>query len=369
MPLSTRVEMNEDSIERLAREALIAMLQKIPGLDVNPKGWIGWKSGQPSDPTFGTGLVVKQPSGEAWEIRAEAKTGGHPKQARQVAWMLKHHLEKRSRPTQAYGIFMAPYISPEAAAVCAEEGIGYLDLSGNCQLAFGGVYIHVAGQPNQFKSGRRLKSLYSPKAERILRVLLGSPRERWLVKEMSREARVSLGTVSNLRKLLDQQEWLDDGDDGFRLKDPATVLEDWRENYDRKRSREFLYYSFMGELELVTVLRRSSVKAWALTGLNACRRYAFMVQTETVSVYVDGPVDELATELGLKPASGSGNIRLIQPYDEGVFFGGSQDTGEKFIRLVSPIQTYLDLKGLGGRSDEAAEFLYREVIQKRWQEN
>jgi len=361
--------MTDEATERLAREALIATLQKIPGLGLNPYGWIGWKSGQPSDPTFGIGMVVKQPSGDAWEIRAEAKTGGHPKQARQVAWMLKHHLAKRGRLTPAYGVFIAPYISPEAAAVCAEEGIGYLDLSGNCHLAFGGVYIHVAGQPNQFKSGRRLKSLYSPKAERILRVLFGRPRERWLVKAMSNEAQVSLGTVSNLRKLLDQQEWLDDGGDGFRLKDTAAILEDWRENYDRKRSREFLYYSFMGELELAAALDRSSVKSWAITGLNASRRYAFMVPTETISVYVDGSVDDLAAELGLRPASGSGNIRLIQPYDEGVFYGGRQATGEPSLRLVSPIQTYLDLKGLGGRSDEAAEFLYREVIQKQWQES
>src|SRR4030042_2058196 len=72
----------------------------------------------------------------------------------------------------AYSIFMAPYISPQAAEICLKDGVGYIDFAGNSYLSFGQVYIEQTGRPNPFKTKRDLTSLYSPKAARVLRVLM-----------------------------------------------------------------------------------------------------------------------------------------------------------------------------------------------------
>ena len=47
-----------------------------------------------------------------------------------------------------------------------------------------------------------------------------------------------------------------------------------------------------------------------------------------------------------------------------MFFGAEKVDD---IRVTSPIQTYLDLKSLKGRGEEAAQFLRQQIIQKRWQ--
>jgi hypothetical protein len=53
-----------------------------------------------------------------------------------------------SGKSDAYGIFIAPYISPDAGKICEDAGIGYLDLAGNCLLSFETIYIRQAGAPN-----------------------------------------------------------------------------------------------------------------------------------------------------------------------------------------------------------------------------
>jgi hypothetical protein len=64
-------------------------------------------------------------------VLAEYKNSGQYRLARQATYEIKDCLVKS---LGAYGVFIAPYISPDAAAVCKEAGIGYLDLAGNCLL-------------------------------------------------------------------------------------------------------------------------------------------------------------------------------------------------------------------------------------------
>jgi hypothetical protein len=72
---------------------------------------------------------------------------------------------------------VAPYISPVSAEICRKEGVGYLDLAGNCRLSFENVFIRREGIHNPFAVKRDLRSLYAAKSARVLRVLLMRNRE------------------------------------------------------------------------------------------------------------------------------------------------------------------------------------------------
>jgi len=184
---------NQD-LENMAEEKLGACLSKIPFLRIEEIK----KEPENGDakPYFLVKLAL--PEGERY-LLVEVKTNGQPRLAREAVNQL---LRYRDSFPEAYGVFMAPYISPNAAKICAEEDIGCIDLAGNCRLCFGQVYIEQEGKPNLFSKKRDLRSLYSPKAERVLRVLLNNPREAWKIVELVDEARVSLGQVSNVKKLL-----------------------------------------------------------------------------------------------------------------------------------------------------------------------
>lgn len=64
---------------------------------------------------------------------------GQPSHLRSALEELRHgaaHL-----PGGATPVIIAPYLSPEAQAVCKENKAGYVDLEGNARLALGEVFI------------------------------------------------------------------------------------------------------------------------------------------------------------------------------------------------------------------------------------
>jgi len=88
-----------------------------------------------------------------------------------------------------------------------------------------------------------------------------------------------------------------------------------------------------------------------------------MVRYQRVTAYVSEALGDLVKTLGLKEVPSGANVTLLLPYDDGVFYGATDVNG---IRIVSPVQAYLDLIGYRGRGEEAATFLLEQVIQRKW---
>jgi hypothetical protein len=291
---------------------------------------------------------------------AEVKTAGQPRQAREAIHQLCAVI--RSMPN-AYGVFIAPYISPRTAEICAEEGIGYVDLAGNCRLSFDQIYIRKEGQPNPFIQKRDLRSLYAPKAERVLRVLMTHPHRDWKLTTLAREAKVSLGQAHNVKKLLLDREWVREESQGLRLSEPGSLLHNWAENYDGRRHHARDFYSMESVEELEGRLATEGPSC-ALTGLSGAARMAPFVRYQRATAYVSGSVDNVAQRLGAREVSSGAILRLIEPCDDGVFYGVHDVDG---VSVVSPVQLYLDVRSTPGRGEEAADALLEQVIKPQWQ--
>ena len=296
----------------------------------------------------------------------EVRKVGQPRVIREAANRLMRYKDQMSG---TYPVVMAPYISPQAAEICREEGLGFVDLAGNCRLSFDQVYISKEGKQNPFTRRRDLRSLYSPKAERVLRVLLATPKRWWKVAPMAQEAGVSLGQVFNVKKLLIDREWVETGEDGFRFTAPAKLLAEWEDNYDFRRSTVREFYTLRSIADFEHLLAEACAKgnlAYALAGFSSAARYAPMVRYQRAMAYVVGDIDRVAERLELKPVTSGANVNLIVPYDEGVLYGAETKGG---ARVTSPMQTYLDLRQIKGRGEEAAGFLKQQVIQPSWPES
>ncbi len=300
---------------------------------------------------------------DEWVVVLEARQSGQPRLAREAANAIPRWT---SRYPNAIGVFAAPYVSPAAADILGRENIGYVDLSGNCRLCFDRVYIRVEGRPNKFTQLRDLRSLYSPKAERVLRALLLAPKRGWKVAELAKTACVSIGQASNVKKLLEDREWLQRDDDGIRLTQPSKLIQEWSENYSYRKNKARDFYSTdelpQVEAKLATACKDLGVD-YALAGFSAAARLAPSVRYQRVMAYVSDRIDRVVERVGLKPVTSGPNVTLFEPYDEGVL-AGIRDVDD--IRVTSPIQTYLDLREFRGRGEEAADAVLREVIEPTW---
>jgi hypothetical protein len=191
--------------------------------------------------------------GSSQRVVAEIKANGQPRVAREA---VNHLFRVRAELPDVYGIFVAPYISPRSAEICLKEGFGYLDLVGNCRLSFGQVFIQKEGFSNSYVQKRELRSLYAPKATRILRVLLTVKKDRWRTQSLATEAGVSLGQVANVKKLLRDREWIAEDKEGFRLTDPKSLLEEWAENYTYRKNSVREFYSMKETDEIESALSK-----------------------------------------------------------------------------------------------------------------
>jgi hypothetical protein len=301
--------------------------------------------------------------GEKVRLLVDVKSRGEPRLARQAVNQLVRY---RDAFSGSYAVFAAPYISAESARICKADKVGFLDLAGNCFLSFGNVFISREGRPNPFSERRALRSLFRPKAERVHRVLLETPGKAWRTTALAKEAGVSLGHISNVKRLLEDREWIRAGAEGLVLSEPRRLLAEWAQSYDSARSYARGLYTMKTILEIEQGLAHACVKEgirYALTGFSAAARWAPAVKYPRVVAYVSGDVEAIVRRLDLRDVPTGANVTLLSPYDEGVYYG-VRSVDE--VQVVCPVQAYLDVQGQAARGQEAAEALLVKEIRPRW---
>jgi hypothetical protein len=300
--------------------------------------------------------------GEEHLLVVEISSLGQPRQIRAAVTRLS---ELRHEIPAAYPVAAAVYIGPQSARILKDNNLGYVDLSGNCYLAFDHVLIEKEGKRNVRPSTRPLRSLFAPRATRVVRVLLTEPARAWRLEELAKAAEVSLGHSHNVVKRLEDLRWVErDAAQRIHLGKPADLLEAWCESYT-VRSNEITSY-FVPE----RVTRKLMTDVARAAGAEG-RRYAFTLGTGLSLVapqprltglhcYLEGDPAQLASALGLRPtAESDGGLHILTPYDPGVFYGTLEKAG---LKVVSVPQLYADLVHYDRRGAEQAEHLRREAM-------
>jgi hypothetical protein len=351
-----------NDLETKAEEILLTSLRKVPFLSVESI------QHQAKQGNFAVNFMaeVKTPSQGRIKLIIEVKNNGEPRLARDASNQLQVYLNRSISSGPIYGVFMAPYISEQASEILKANHLGYMDFSGNCLLHFGEVFIEKTGQPNLFSHTKNLKTLYSKKAERVLRVLLNHKPREWKTLELAQEAKVSLGEVSKVRRVLADRELIDNQLRGIKLQDPKVLLEAWAGNYTYRRNpvNSFYYVGEVADFEtkLAAACAERGIR-YGLTGFSGAVRWAPAVRYRNAMALVDVIDEALLQALKIQPADSGPNVLLLTPYDEGVFFASKEFEG---IKVVSPVQLYLDVAGDQGRGEEAAEALKAKLIEEIW---
>ena len=342
-------------------EALVrSLLRKIPFLrlvSMQPNSYTGsYAHGTALSPAEVDWKVKVNAGNRSWTLLVEAKQIGQPRQIRTAALQLERSLAQISAKGLRYGIVLAPFISAQSAEICKEAGLGYADLAGNARISFDNVYIETRSADNPFRERKEVKSLFAPKASRVLRVLLQGPLRSWKTVELANESDVSTGRVSAVRQQLVAREWAVSDSKGFRVSNPNALLDAWAAVDQWKARTEVQEYSLL--------LTDPTQIAKSLRDFVGDRRHAFTqwfagwlrhpyTAPQIVTAYVDDFPDEKAIEEQLlaRRVEEGGRLWLIRPNDPGVFLRFQLAQG---LTLASDVQIYLDLLAAGRRGDEQA---------------
>jgi len=306
-------------------------------------------------------IVARVKIGETEKvILAEVKPNGQTRLVREaIADVVKY----RQTYADAYGVVIAPFITPDGARVCRQEGVGYLDYAGNCLLSFDTVFVAKAGKTATEIRRKRSRGWYSPRAERVVRTLLLHPNRPWRIRDLANEALVTPNQALHIKEHLSRRHWLEMVKDGFRLTRPDLLLDEWTENYVPARSTERRFKSSKSVFELETALAgicSEHIIPYGLMGHSAAMRLDPHVKYNRVSAYVVTDAAKIVTALELTEAE-DGNVSLWLPYDECVLKGFAEIDG---IKVTSPIQTYLDL--MHDEGERVAHTIWERLIRDQW---
>lgn len=318
----------------------------------------------------GADLRFRVPSShDNWTLVGEVKQSAQPRQFHAVVYQLKEYA--RSVPGLTYPVLVAPYISPKVRKMCQEADVGFLDLWGNCYLAFDHVFVERTGKKVDVAERRELRSLFGTKSSRILRLLLREPQRQWKVAELAKRADVSVGQVSNVRSALLSHEWAEVGptSSGLRITKPGDVLDAWRAVYRKLRPQRSNYYTLLHGDAFTAAARRAFDRdrgaSAIFSSFSAAQWQApfARVPTQRFLATEEGEAT-LRNTLELQPIGKGENVVIERPKDDGVFDDRVETAPG--IWCTSPVQTYLDLSVAGERGREAAEHLRTHKIERDW---
>jgi len=213
---------------------------------------------------------------------------------------------------------------------------------------------------------RKVKNIFEPRASRILRCLLTNPGEAWSIRGLAKEAQVSVGyTHAVTTSLLDLGYAIRNEVNLIEATDPVKLLERWASYHQFYHENKFLEcYTFEREIEQIIEKTRSLKSDHALTTLAGAYLVSPYVRPTVVDLYVrdERQSRSIMEKLDLKLTPRDGNVRLVLPYDEGVFYK-TQKVDD--VRIVSNVQLYVDLFNYPARGEEAAQAILS-TIRSEW---
>ena len=204
---------------------------------------------------------------------------------------------------------------------------------------------------------------WGPKASRVCNLLLSERTKAWGVVELAERARIAPSYAVKILFELVGVGWVRHVSGQYVPAQPRSLLDSWAHATYFGADvavRRFVVAGDATEVESKFVEVANRLRArYALTLFSGARRRDPFVRYPPSHAYLEGDPTPLARELGSREISEGGNLVLVEPEDEGVFYALQDCQG---ARVVSDARLYVDLFNFEARGREQAEFLLDKVM-------
>ncbi|HEX5762894.1 MAG TPA: helix-turn-helix domain-containing protein [Solirubrobacterales bacterium] len=311
-------------------------------------------------------IAVGAPHAGSATLAVESRSAFSPRDARALMPRLARVVRGISGNTPL--LVVAPWLSERSRETLAEEGVNYLDLTGNAlvRLDHPALFLQSTGAARNPEPGSRGQAKATgTKAARLLRLLI-DVRPPYGVRQLAAASGLTAGYVSQILSTLDREALIDRSSRGIvEDVDPFGLLRRWTRNYDVFSSnRAEAFIAPLGFEDLLERLADGVGQRVALTGSRAAARLAPVTAPATVMSYCDAP-GALAEQLDLLPSEEGSNVFLLAPYDDCVWQRTATVAG---LRFVAPSQVAADCLTGNGRMPVEGEALLEWMRQDeaRW---
>lgn len=339
--------------EEVLRRGVALLTQRLP------PGWSAQLRVPAPNERIDAQIDLVAPDGKQTTLIVEAKRTLEGRDVRAVGDQLARYLE--SFPN-AQGLVMARYLSPPVRARLTEEGVSYIDATGNVRVTTSspGLFISDMGaEGDPWRGpGRPRGTLKGAPAAKVVRAVTDFTGP-WTVRSLIDVAKVSTGAAYRVVDYLEREDMAERQADGrVAVPDWARVLRRWSEDYGFVRnSRVTRWIAPRGLPDIVKrIATAMDPLTYAVTGTLAASEWAAYAPVRLAMIYVD-VADDAARVWGLRPTEAGANVMLAEPEFD-VVFERTLENKEGLV-IAAPTQVVVDLMTGPGRSPSESEELLK----------
>jgi hypothetical protein len=312
-------------------------------------------------------LLIKAPFGNPQAaVLVELRREFAPRDVQTLMGGLMRRLRKQTGEMPI--LLVAPYLSPQTRESLAEEGISFVDLTGNIRIALRqpAMFVEIPGAQRDPSTPGRSRGIRGAKAGAVVRVLIDA-RPPYTGAEIARAANVNEGYTSRILDSL-QDEGL------IERRRPGPVTEaDWPALI-RRRARALdlfkpigtdRFVARSGTRQVLEALRgMDNERSFVITGSFAAERIAPVTAPATLVLYAMEP-RRIAAELDLLEVDTGADTVLVRPDNYVVFDRATREDG---LLWAAPSQVAIDCLAGGGRMPAEGEALieWMRANEDRW---
>jgi hypothetical protein len=315
-------------------------------------------------------------NGPSFKAIAEIKTVATPQNvlmgARQLAAYVANDKESDRVP-----LLIAPYIGAKQAKTLEEKGISWLDLSGNMSIRVPNrIFIERTGKPNRFPDTAPIKKIFQGTSSLVSRALLLKPEGFASVNEVykfinSRNANITLSTVSKVLKSLDEELLISKKDSFISVNSKEKLLKSLTEGYiNGVKRREKRIYTFSIPQQRYVSMRRNVIKSnYLASGFYAAGLRGLAV-TDEITIFTKDMAQARKEFDFLQPDAEFWNVKFIETNNDEMWFNSVDidltiaSVINVSIPVVDEIELYLEMMASSPRGPKIAGQLKRRILQK-----
>lgn len=250
-------------------------------------------------------------------------------------------------------IVIADYLTKNTADELKQNGINYLDASGNTFIKAQNLFVYVEGRKAKINKKTNQTRAFQEAGLKLLLLLISNPETLQLsYRELAERTGIALGSVSNIFKELEESHYLLKTKNKKVLKNQDEIIERWVIAYNellKPRSFKRKMRSFGNDFNTNSIINNNNIKLH-FGGEPGGKLLTGHLKPKDYIIYTNEETNKIAKDLKLIPDE-AGNIELYSK-----FWTDSLHLKNEYT--APPLVVYADLLGTGNdRNIETAKII------------
>jgi len=363
---------------RMTEKEVMEKFMELPGR-YNPLRFSELKEGVVTIKGFQPDAItaISLEDGPSYAALIEFVPVANPKSIRLKCRMLVDYICELGQEKVGLSIVIAPFIGETQAEILKEQGVSWLDLSGNMMINVPGrIYIERTGNKNKFPDSAPIKKIFQGTSSLVIRALLlkteGFSSQYEIVDFInSRNASITTATVSRVLKSLEEELLINKTKSSISVINREKLLDKLTDGYTNSSKRKGVkkYKLSAKDVKKVFCALFERGVDYAACGFYAAQIKGLAVTTQAtilIKNYEEAKKAFNLSNVKVEPDSEFGNLTLVETKDNCVWFNIKKVAPLIVAPLITvtvdDIELYLEMLVDTPRGPRIAELLRKRIL-------